>query len=115
MGRQLISTTLMTLLLCLMTEALPRVAWAQTGKLAGTVIDASTNEPLPGVTVVIDNTTRGTTTDVEGRYVIIGLTPGAYSVRYSYVGYSPQLIEGIQVTSDRTTTRDVALSTEVVA
>lgn len=114
MGRHATMTALMTLLVCLLMEALPNVAWAQSGKLAGTVTDAATGEPIPGATVVIEGTTRGTTTDTEGRYVIVGLDPGAYDIRFSFVGFTTQIIDGIQVTSDRTTTLDVQLSSEVI-
>jgi len=34
----------------------------------GTVTDKDDNSPLPGVTVIIENTTRGTITDVNGKY-----------------------------------------------
>ena len=42
----------------------PMAAEAQNGKIAGTVIDRATNESLPGATIVIEGTTRGTSTDV---------------------------------------------------
>ena len=37
-----------------------------TGKLAGVVTDAETGEPLPGVNVVLEGTTLGTATDIDG-------------------------------------------------
>ena len=36
----------------------------------GTVTDKDDNSPLPGVTVVIQNTTRGTITDIDGKYTL---------------------------------------------
>ncbi|MCK4447808.1 MAG: carboxypeptidase-like regulatory domain-containing protein [Candidatus Marinimicrobia bacterium] len=42
-----------------------------TGKISGKVSDQSTGEPLHGANVVIDGTTMGASTDVEGFYFII--------------------------------------------
>ncbi len=105
---------LIPVLLGLLLQALPGVALAQTGKLAGTVTDADSGDPLPGVTVIIDGTTQGSATDVAGRYTIIGLTPGVYDVRFSFVGFSTQIVNDIRVTSSRTTTLDAALQSGVV-
>jgi len=80
-------------------------AWAQTGKITGRVVDANTGEPLPGVNVVIDGTTMGATTDIDGYYTIINVRPGTYTLRASFVGYVPQVVENVQV--------DVGLTTEV--
>ncbi len=69
--------------------ALPLQADAQstTGKVSGRVTDAATGEPLPGANVVLEGTTRGATTNVNGEYFIILVTPGRYSVAASIVGY----------------------------
>ena len=39
---------------------------AQTGSLTGSVTDADSNESLPGVNVIVKNTTNGTNTDFNG-------------------------------------------------
>lgn len=46
------------------------VATGQPRTVTGTVIDASTGDPLPGVNIVVLGTMTGTTTDVNGRYQI---------------------------------------------
>ena len=94
--------------------ALPCAAWAQNGKLSGTITDAETGDPIPGATVLIPATSQGAATDEEGRYVIIGIDPGEYDVRVSFIGFATRVIEGIRVTSNRTTTLDIALAEEVV-
>lgn len=99
---------------CLLVQALPDTSLAQTGKLAGTVTDGATGDPIPGATVVLEGTTLGTATDAEGHYFLIGVRPGTYSVRFSFVGYSTKVIENVLVTSDRTKSLDVTLETEVV-
>ncbi|MEP1780610.1 DUF5686 and carboxypeptidase regulatory-like domain-containing protein [Reichenbachiella sp.] len=59
-------------------------------ELFGTVTDQS-GEPLPYATLYILNTTKGTTTNIEGRYSI-DLPPGNYEVVYQYVGYKKQQV-----------------------
>ena len=65
----------------------PIAAFAQTGSLAGSVTDASTGEPLTGATVLVTELQRGASVDLDGNYRVENLPLGAYTVRYSYVGY----------------------------
>ena len=39
--------------------------------IQGTVLEEGTNEPLVGVNVVVKGTTIGTTTDIDGKYLLI--------------------------------------------
>ncbi|HEX7069437.1 MAG TPA: carboxypeptidase-like regulatory domain-containing protein, partial [Rhodothermales bacterium] len=84
------------------------------GKIAGTVTDAATGDPLPGVNVIIDGTTMGAVTDMDGDYFIANLETGTYDVRASFVGYSPVLVQGVSVSNDRTTDVDFSLSEETL-
>ena len=84
-------------------------AFAQTGKITGTVTDAETGEPLPGVNVVIVDAQQGATTDAEGYYSILNVSPGTYDVRASFVGFAPVTQEGVRVNIDLTTEVDFAL------
>jgi len=84
---------------------------AQTGEIAGTVTEAESGEPLPGVNVVIEGTTQGASTDADGNYVITELEPGTYNVQASFIGYKNQLVEDVPVAAGETTTRDIQLKT----
>ena len=96
-------------------EAVPvHDALAQTGKLAGLVTDTNTGEPIPGATVVIDETGQGTATDFQGRYVILNISPGTYTIRISFVGFTTKVFDGVLVTSDRTTTLDATIEQTTV-
>ena len=102
-------------LLCLAALFLPvSAAFAQSGKIAGTVTDAATGEALPGVAVVIDGTTQGAITDVDGYYNILNVRPGTYSVRASFIGYTAQVQEEVRVNIDLTTDVSFALQEETV-
>ena len=85
-----------------------------TGKLTGLVLDGSNGEPLPGVNVVIDGTTQGGVTDIEGRYVVIGVRPGIYTLVASFVGFTTQRSEGVRVSVDLTTEVDFVLQEQVI-
>lgn len=66
------------------------VAAAADQTISGTVTDEK-NQPLPGVTVAIKSTTRGTTTDAAGKYSISIPDDNAVLV-FSFVGYERQEI-----------------------
>ncbi|MBS3775106.1 MAG: TonB-dependent receptor [Bacteroidales bacterium] len=59
-------------------------------EVTGTVTEAETGNPLPGVNIVIQGTTRGTTTDMDGNYTIEA--PEDATLVYSFVGYESQTI-----------------------
>ncbi|HWP82581.1 MAG TPA: TonB-dependent receptor [Bacteroidota bacterium] len=85
-----------------------------TGKVAGRVKDASSGEPLIGANIVLEGTTLGAATDVEGYYVILNVPPGKYNVIVSSIGFTRKTVSGIQVNIDLTTTVDVSLDPTVV-
>lgn len=79
-------------------------AWAQAtgGTVAGRVTDAK-NEGIPGVTVVIEGTTLGSSTDVEGNYNISNVPAGPQTVVISFVGYTT-VRQPVTVAAGKTTT-----------
>jgi TonB-linked SusC/RagA family outer membrane protein len=64
--------------------------WAQETTISGTVTDES-GEPLPGVTVVVQGTTRGTVTSGDGEYSIA--VPRGAVLEFSFVGMEPAEVE----------------------
>ncbi len=81
----------------------PTASLKQQLTVSGTVTDASTGSVLPGVNIVIEGTTTGVTTDLDGKYTITVPDQNAV-LSFSYVGY---LTENITVGSQ--TTIDVKL------
>ncbi|MCZ6632546.1 MAG: TonB-dependent receptor [bacterium] len=77
---------------------------ASTGKIAGKVTDKDTGEGLPGANVVIEGTTRGAVTDINGEYFILNVTPGLYTLVGSMVGYHKVTQSGVRVNIDLTAT-----------
>jgi outer membrane receptor protein involved in Fe transport len=111
---QKVSTTLL-LLLFLSSTAVA----GNTGKIAGRVIDTATKEPLIGANVLVVGTTLGASADLDGRYTILNVPPGTYTLRASSVGYAEEEVRNVQVSIDLTTEMnfnlgEAAVQTEAV-
>ncbi len=70
------------------------------GSVKGSVVDAKTNEALPGADVVVVGTTKGVATDFDGKFVL-SVPAGAQKINISYVGYEP-LTLSINVSNGQT-------------
>lgn len=84
------------------------LAGAQTTGIAGLVRDAS-GAVLPGVTVeaaspALIEKVRTVTSDAQGRYAIVDLRPGVYSVTFTLPGFSTVKREGIELAAQFTAT-----------
>lgn len=75
-------------------------ALAQQGVIKGRVYDEINNEPLPFANVIIEGTTKGTTTDGEGYYEL-KVAPGLYNVTASFIGYSNKTEYEVQVSRSK--------------
>lgn len=87
---------------------------AQTGKITGVVVDRETGDSLPGANVVINGTTLGAATDVNGRFVILSVPTGVYSVKAGFIGYRAVTIDNIRVNSGLTTQIEFELPSEAL-
>lgn len=77
--------------------------FAQVGKITGVVKDASTGEALIGANVLIENTTIGAATNIDGYFVILNVPPKTYNLRASMVGYAPSVYKDVRISIDQTT------------
>ncbi|MBW6491838.1 MAG: TonB-dependent receptor [Lentimicrobium sp.] len=64
--------------------------YSQGISVSGVVTDASDGQTIPGVTILVQNTTTGTITDINGRYTM-NVEPGSTLI-FSFVGYVTQEI-----------------------
>lgn len=85
---------------------------AQSGKIVGTVIDAETGETLPGANVVIQGTTTGTQTNIDGEYLLLNIEPGTYIIQCSYIGFSTRSVTDVVVRTGLTTEVDFEMMAE---
>ena len=98
---------------CLLALASTAV-WAGNGKITGTVTDNTSGTPLVSASIALDGTRLGTVTDDEGRFFILTVPPGTYTLRATYIGYAVYVIEEVRVSADLTTDLKVRPSTEAI-
>lgn len=83
------------------------------GKISGKVIDEF-GEALIGVQVVIEGTTKGIQTDIDGNYSLVNLDPGKYTLLFKYIGFATTRVQEVEVIVDKTTEINVTLVEEVI-
>jgi outer membrane cobalamin receptor len=83
---------------------------AQTGTLAGNIIDGEFIEPMAFANILVKGTTIGTTSDFDGKYQL-ELEPSTYTIVFSFVGYTTQKISDVVIKEGEVTPLDVTLTT----
>lgn len=83
--------------------------FAQNASLKGRVVDAVSNEPLPFVNVIVSGTTIGTITDMDGNFVLTGLTPGFVRIEASFVGYRRAISSEVEVSAARVNSIEIQM------
>ncbi len=83
-------------------------------RITGSVKDAKTGENLVGVNVIVQGTTLGAATDINGKYFIVNVPVGTYNLKVSMIGYKTQIITGVVVSMDRITRQDITLEPSVI-
>lgn len=89
--------------------------FAQSGKITGLVKDQNSGETLPGANVVIMGTMMGSATDLDGRFLILNVPPGTYTIQARFSGYSPTTVQEVIVRQGLTTELNFSLQEEVIA
>ena len=88
--------------------------WAQR-TLTGKVNDAATGETLPSVSIVLDGTTKGTVSDIEGNFSLNVPKEGG-TLTFTFVGYITQKVAiGNQSKFDISLVSDAKILDEVVS
>jgi len=102
-----------TKLLLLFFSLICAISFAQTKSVSGTVSD-NNGLPLPGVNIIIKNTSNGTQSDIDGRYSIS--TSVGETLVFTYLGFITQEVAVINTTNtlDVTMVEDAAQLEEVV-
>ena len=98
-------------LFTLLFVALNITAYAQTGRISGTVTDRATGESLPGASVLVEGTTTGSVTNMDGRYEF-SAPAGTLTIVASFVGYDQSRRE-VSVPADGTITVDFELYPDI--
>ncbi len=87
-------------------------AGGSTSEIKGRVTDPN-GAVVSGATVTVTDTSKGVnrtaTTDAQGEYRLLSLTPGTYQLRVEASGFSSQVINAIQVTVGQTADQNFTL------
>ena len=83
---------------------------AQNVRVYGSVKNGLNNVPIPFANIVIDGTSKGTTTDVDGNFELLEIEPGLYNFKCSYIGFNTELKTEIQVTTNKNLRLDFSLT-----
>ncbi|MBI5472958.1 MAG: TonB-dependent receptor [Ignavibacteriae bacterium] len=106
--------SLVTLFVLLHIVLLTVAFGGTTGKIVGTATDARSGEKLVSVNVVVQGTTLGATSNIEGYFSILNIPPGKYTVQASIIGYTSKRYADVVVEIDQTTTLNIKLSEEAI-
>jgi len=85
-----------------------------TGSIHGMVQDSQTKEALAGVNILVLDSNRGASTDLQGKFIIENLSPGTYRLEFFYVGYVNQKITDIIVSANKPAMIDVQLQEQAL-
>jgi TonB-dependent receptor len=88
--------------------------FAQTGKIAGIVVDQQNGEGLIGANVYLEGTSYGAATDFEGSYAIIGVPQGSYELVVMMIGYAEMRIQNVVVTAGNITRLEIPINPELL-
>ncbi len=85
-----------------------------TGKIAGNVFDANTEEALIGANVMVEGTPMGASVALDGSFFIINVPPGTYTIVIEMIGYNKYKVENLRVSVNRTAFIDATMETAVL-
>jgi len=90
--------------------AFSNVVSSQSVKVYGSISNTLNNEPIPFANIIIEGTTIGATSDINGNYEILNLNAGAYNFKCSYIGFNTDIQSEIKVSSNKSLRLDFFLS-----
>ncbi|MEX0679820.1 MAG: TonB-dependent receptor [Balneolales bacterium] len=85
-----------------------------TGRVSGRVVEETTGEPLPGVNIVLQGTTQGTVSDMDGYYNILNIEPNDYNIVASMVGFARVIVEDVQVSMNENSVINFEMREEAI-
>jgi hypothetical protein len=86
-----------------------------TQTVRGSVTDKVSKTPLPGTTIIIQNSNPiiGTTTDDEGNFKLIGVPVGNQAIKISFIGYKDVVLPNVVVNSGKETVLIIPMDEDI--
>lgn len=85
-------------ILALVLFLVPALVFAQSSDIQGRVTDKATGEGIAGANVIVEGTTLGAATDIDGNFTIIDVPAGTIKIVVSVIGYA-KVDQEVTVTS----------------
>ena len=95
------------LLACLSILCTP--LFARAASIEGTVTDAKSNAPLPGVRIAVEGKHTGAISGLDGTYIIANLPAGKYSLKVTYSSYRDTTLDVVLDSGEKVVTLGIAL------
>src|SRR5262245_66660282 len=99
----------------LLATAKPLVAQAHEGAIVGQVLDSKTGAGIEGARILLVNTPLVAASGAEGRFLLANVEPGRYQLRIAAVGYAPDTLPNLTVSSGDTARVVVSMHAAAVA
>ncbi|MGC6471230.1 MAG: TonB-dependent receptor [Flavobacteriales bacterium] len=100
----------MRLLIIFFLSFLVQQLSAQTVKVYGQVTNSINNDPIPFANIIVDGTSLGTTTDIDGNFELLDLSPGEYNFKCTYIGFDPNIKTEVQLSPNKSLRLDFSLT-----
>lgn len=81
--------------------------------ITGVIVDKASERPLANVSVRINGTSIGATTDSTGRFRLLNVPLGRHQVAFTYIGYKTVTIPEVLVTAGKQVMLDLSLEQEI--
>lgn len=91
------------------TLILTTAAFTQNTEVRGNITDVTNNEPVAFANIVVAGTQTGSTSDMDGNFIITGLKPGYIKLMVSFVGYNTKTSGDILLSNSNIPFVEIAL------
>ncbi len=102
-----------TFFVALLFLSLSTQIFAQSGSIKGQVFDKESNNALMGANIMIDGSTLGTASDLDGNFILRNIPEGQQTIVISYLGYQPDTVS-VNIVANRMFEEDYYLIPEAL-
>ena len=88
----------------------PSTSQARRSRIAGTITDAASKQPLAGVNVFVVGTPITATTGPDGRYVFASAPTGIFTIEAKRLGFGAQRFDNVRLVADSVITLNFVMS-----
>tara|TARA_B100000003_G_C10929954_1_gene370721 strand:- start:74 stop:2773 length:2700 start_codon:yes stop_codon:yes gene_type:complete len=85
-----------------------------TGKISGIISDKANLSPLPGANIYLMNTSYGTSSDNDGRFSLINIPPGTYTLKADMIGYKTIQVDKMVISVNRTSNLNLEMEQTII-